>query len=762
MNYDILSCYHAMSKKDTEALERGHPKRYILPMTATQITTMTTYIAQVLFGQETPWKVEGRRPEDDVPAELVNNLLRWNAEQQSTYQLGYLWVQDALAINRGIFYNSWAPMFRPKMVPVMVEDPTDVDEMGRPKTYMRPTRTNKVVGHYCKLEIVSPYDFICDPALPIHRINDMRFCGHRTLIPVTELRKRSKLPIEDPQYVLPSAVEDLVAKAKKGIAQADAAVPSLPGVLPNPTEIRLSRTAYERTRALQPTGNIQADKNDTGNVECWELWVRLVPSENRIYTDDTPGTSNLSGGKASPTGAELNNDNGNPAMLNPPAGLPSVARPDQGFPNIVENNVARPTEGASRNTLEPGIAGGPPGTKAPDDNPAANQDFTQPGATEDEPVIFQILISGGDVLLSMNESTYEHGLYPYSVGEGRPNAHFQFSPSWIQMLKGLQDYIDFLKNRHQEALSRTVGNMFLYNPKFVDVTDFMNPDKEGLLITLKPDAEGQKISDIFQQIPIKDLTENFIEEAMGFIKYSQSVTAADEGMQGVMPGGEPASATQFAGTMQMGAGRLTSIARLLASQALVPQTRMFVSMFQQFMDETQMIRFKPSDPMKLPPELQDAASVALNKDAIAGEYDFPAHDGTLPGTDGRKVAAIAKMLEAAQAFPQCFTPQPGNINPKKLLLAGAKASGLQIENFIYDKAEIPPPPAGPPGIPGAPGVPPNTGPAPIPGSPPPSPAPVAPGIPQNPGPKPTLPALGPLSAPVLAPIAATQPRPGNQ
>ena len=733
-------------------------------MTATQITTMTTYIAQVLFGQETPWKVEGRRPEDDVPAELVNNLLRWNAEQQPTYLLGYLWVQDALAINRGIFYNSWSPIFRPEMVPIMVEDPNDLDESGKPRTYMRPTRRNKVIGNFAKMEIVSPYDFIADPALPIHRIQDMRFTGHRTIISVTELRRRAKLPIDHPSYVLPSAVEDLVAKAKKGIAQADAAVPSLPGVLPNPTEIRLSRTAYERTRALQPTGNIQADKNDTGNVECWELWVRLVPSENRIYSDETP-TPPLSGGKSSPTGAQLNNDDGQ-GYQNPAAGLASVARPDQGFPNIVESNVARPGRGpinTTRNSLEPGIAGGPPGTKARDNNPAANQDFTQPGATEDEPVIFQILISGGDVLLSMNESTYEHGLFPYSVAEGRPNAHFQFSLSWIQMLKGIQDYVDFLKNRHQEAVSRTLGNIFVYDPRCVDVTDFMNPDKEGLLITLKPEAEGKKLSEIFQQIPIKDLTEKFLEEAMQFIKFSQSVTAADEGMQGVMPGGEPASATQFAGTQQMGAGRLTSIARLMSSQALVPQTRMIVSMFQQFMDDAQMIRFKPSDVTSLPPELRDAASVSLDKNAIAGEYDFPPHDGTLPGTDGRKVAAISKLLEAAQGFPDAFSPQPGNLNPKKLLFLGAKAAGLHVENFLYDKNSLPP--AGPPGIPGAPalpgapGVPPANG-APA-GLPPVGPPGVPAGIPQNPGPKPTLPALGPLTAPVLTPISPGQPRPGS-
>jgi hypothetical protein len=60
--YDTIMCYAPLAKKDLQLLERGHPKRFIWPMTATQITTMTTYISQVLFGQDTPWKVEGRGP----------------------------------------------------------------------------------------------------------------------------------------------------------------------------------------------------------------------------------------------------------------------------------------------------------------------------------------------------------------------------------------------------------------------------------------------------------------------------------------------------------------------------------------------------------------------------------------------------------------------------------------------------------------------------------------------------------------------------
>ena len=728
--YDLLSCYSPMTKKDIEALERGHPKRYVLPVTATHITTMTTYVSQVLFGQETPWKVEGRRPEDDAPAEFLNQILRWNAEQMPTYTLGYLWCQDAIGLNRGVFYNSWAPIFKPELTQVQVNNPYDLDEDGNPRPIWRTQRRNKCVGGYNKMELVSPYDFVCDPTLPIIRLNEMRFCGHRVVIPVTELRRRSKLPVDHPAYVLPSAVDELVKKAKKGVAQADSAVPSLPGTLPNPTEIRLSRTAYERTKALQPTGQIQADKNDTGNVECWELWVRMVPSENKIYNDEdpvvnagAPGVGGDASPAATPTNPESSTPLGESAPLNDGGTLSAAA--------------------TSNPTVEEG----------------------------EDPVIFQILICGGDVLLSINESTYAHGLYPYSVAEGRPNAHFQFSPGWIQILKGAQDYIDWLKNRHQEALSRTIGNVFVYDPLCVDVSDFQNPDKEGLLVALKPESQGKSIKDVFQQVPLKDMTENFLEEAMQFVKFSESVTGAGAAMQGTIPGGEEPSATQFAGTQQMGAGRLTAVARLLSSQALVPQTQQFVSNFQQFLEEQQAVRFRPTDPLNIPPELRDAATVMVSRDVIQGEFEFIAHDGTLPGTNGQKVAAIARLLECAVAFPQVFTPGPGNIDPRRLILQGAKASGLNVENFTYtasDIASLAAAQGGPPGAPPVPGGP-QASPAPVgpPGAPPagmpglPTP-PVAVTPPQAPGPKPLVPGLAPIGPIGLPPIAAKQPRPTNR
>lgn len=630
--YDMMMCYAPLEKKDFEHLSKGHPKRFVLPVSATQITTMATYIAQVLFGQDVPHKVEARGPEDEIPAEYINQLLRWNAEQQQTYNLGYMWVQNALIANRAIFYNYWCPLYAYEIANEARENPYTQ------QPYYRTTRKAKVVGGYNKYDLISPYDWVCDPCLPLWRLQEGRFCGHRTTIQFNDLVRRSKLPSDHPNYVLPSAVEKL--KDKKKTKSTGAIISPQAGPPSTNTNSKVSYTAYERARNVSPTGGETANKEDIGPVECFEMWVRLVPSDHDIFEE----------------------------------------------------------------------------------------------GTGDEPVIFQFLIAGEDVVLSLTESTYAHGQFPYSVGEGRPNGLSQFSPSWMMMLKGLQDYVDWLKNRHQEALSRTVGNVFIYNPAKVDVDDFLNPEKEGLMIALKPEAGGDKISDVIHQVPIKDMTERFHEEMISFARMSENVTGANSYMQGQTEG--EASATEFAGTQQMSAGRMSSIARLLSVQGLVPQTQQIVSNFQQFLEMEQAVRFSPSE--STPESLLGVASLILKKDLIQGTFDFIPHDGTLPGTDGRKVAAISRLLEAAQAFPDVFAPAPGNLNPRRLIFAAAKAAGVSIENFKYRPQDIPAA-GGPPGL-----APTPTG---VTGAPP--------------GPKPAEPPAPEVGAPALPSAEPPAIRPGN-
>lgn len=577
--WDTLMCYAPLTKADLENLERNHPRRFILPMTTVQISTMTTFISQALFGEATPHKVEGRGPEDEVPAEHLNQLLRWNAEQQPTYLLGYLWIQDVLTFNRGIFYNSWSPIYKTRMEEVEVEDPEDVDEAtGQPKTYLRTQKTRVPAGGFCRTHLVSPYDFFCDPALPLWRMQSGRFAGHRTVISWHELKRRSELPVDHPEYVLPSAVKQLSERhsKKKSVANPIGKPPS--GSYSRP----LSRTAFERNRSTSPNVQQTANKDDPGMIECYETWIRLVPADNDLYDG------------------------------------------------------------------------------------------------QDE-VIFQSLLGNGDVLLSVGESTYEHDQLPYSVAEGRPNAYYQFSPSMVIMLKSLQDYVDYLKNRHQEALMRTVGNVFIARADKVNLADFLNPEKEGMVIPVLPEAGGDKLDDIIRQVPIQDMTKDFRNEIESFVTFSETVSGASQAMQGVADG--KGTATEFAGTQQMGAGRLTALARLISVEGLVPQCKQVVANFQQFLDAPMAMRFVPS--LGMPAAFAGISALTITRDIIQGEFDFIAHDGTLPGTDNKKVAAMTRALEGAAEFPQFFSPQPGNLDARAMLLALLKAAGVNVENFQF-------------------------------------------------------------------------------
>lgn len=588
--HDILMCYSPVTKADLENLERSHPRRFILPMTTTQIGTIATFVSQALFGESTPHKVEGRGPKDEVPAEHMNQLLRWNAEQQPTYLLGYLWVQDILTFNRGIFYNSWQPIYKSKVTQVPTPDPEQIGEDGQPVTYLRPKRERIEVGGFCKLHLVSPYDWFCDPALPLWRYQEGRMSGHRTLIPWVELKRRSTLPLDHPQYVLPSAVEELKTKHKSAMSSPVGKPPS--GSFSRP----LSRTAFERNRSTPPNVQQTADKNDPGLIECFETWLRLVPKDNDL-------------------------------------------------------------------------------------------------SEETDEVIYQTLLGNGDVVLSVNESTYEHDQYPYSVAECRPSGYYQFTPGMVITLKPLQDYIDYLKNRHQEALMRTVGNVFIARADKINLADFLNPEKEGLIIPVLPEADGDKLDDIIKQVQVNDLTKDFQKEMSNFISFAETVSGASTQMQGQTKGGDT-TATEFAGTQQMGAGRLTSLARLISVEGLVPQTKQFVAMFQQFFDGEMAIRFMPS--LGMPATFTGITGLQITRDVIQGEFDFIAHDGTLPGTDSRKVAAMTRALEAAAEFPMFFTPQPGNLDARAMLLALLKASGVNVENFQFNGSSLPPTPQGAP------------------------------------------------------------------
>jgi len=586
--HDLLNAWEQVERVDFDLRDRFAPNRFILPMTATHLWTMATWIAQALFGETTPHQVEGRGPEDEESAEIMNQLLRWNAEQQPTYFLGFLWILDSLTYNRGVLFDEWRPQYKTRVQMVDAINPFEVDEQGNPKVYQKPQKIREAVGGFNYMELVSSYNFIMDPMFPVWRFQDGRFAGHRTLMSWIELERRSQLPVESPEYVDKQTVE----RIKKAQDSANAGTP-LGQLTTNPmataTAHYRSRSYIERNRINSPTGITRADKHDGGVVEVHVLWVRIVPADYGISESDVP-------------------------------------------------------------------------------------------------TVFQILMANRKEILSLNEVTYEHDMFPYSIGEARSSGHYQSNQSWALMLKPIQDYVDYLKDRRHEALARTVGNVFIAKTDKVDLDDFLDPKKEGKIIPVYPDANSERLDDIIRQVPINDVTKGFYQDMDQFIGFAETVTAANSQMQGNADD-QTNSATAFAGNQQMASGRLISIARMMSTVGIIPQTKRFVKNFQQFMDDEIILKLK-GDHLNFPTTLRGDKHVTITRDTIQGDFDYIAHDGTLPGTDAKAVAAATRMLEAGMAMPQIFEPAPGNLDIRSIMLETARKAGLPVERFVFREGDV--------------------------------------------------------------------------
>ena len=615
-----------------DKLDRTATRNYSHPCGATQIDVLATAISQILFGGETNRRVEPRHGNDTVKADAVNELLAWNDQQNDSYIDGFLYIKDCIIFNRGIQYDYWQDTYENEKVAVEYEIPPEqeIDPITKkpiptdeePEKVTRWKTVKKKVGGFTKITNISPYDFICDPTIPISRFQECRYAGHRVILSWSELKRRSELPIDDYQYVIPAVVEKIKnQRARKGIT----------AITPNGSLMSTSRSFFERQRRGNPTPDTaltdKINTEDGGTVECFSIIIRCRPSVYEIYK-------------------------------------------------------------------------------------------------EEEEELIEFLLSGEMDLLSVNVMTNMHGEFPYTVGEARPNAHMQFSPSIALLLKPTQDQVDDLKWRHAEQIARS-GMMFLADATKCDIESVLQ-DTSRIRQAILRTEEGQGVSpeQIIYQIPITDTTANFPSEMQMWKGVMEETSGANPNLQGQT---EDPSQTlgQFQDVAQMAMGRVSTIARNLSVRSLVRQTRRIVMNFQQWMPDVVALRIIGNN-QRYEPTQQNPKFMNIRRDPMGEEeslaeqhrhdmenqrrisvgeipqaqpprigdpdiqlmFDVSPHDGSLAGTDSRAVAAASRLIEASgnPAFQAAFdNTVAGNMDAKALLFWTARKSGLPAENFIISK-----------------------------------------------------------------------------
>lgn len=306
---DLVDLYAPVEDpKAFPLVDRNSPLNFRHPFTLTECMTLTTFLAQILFGGEQARSVEAQNPVDDAAAESINALLAWNDAKNGIYLQGWLWIWSAVVYNRGIWFERAGQECEVTFedvqeVDVLADEEHALDKDGNPRfkrngdpVMQRPKRTRKrklrtYSGYFNALDLVSPYDFVCDPTYPFTRFQEGRFAGHRVLIPWNELKRRSELDPSDDQYVLPAVVAKI--KTQKGSTVTPGA---LGGVVSS--ALNQTRTFYDRQLRVANAAGIgglgaglipgsdAVNKDDGGNVECFNLTIRVKPKNIGLYKDD--------------------------------------------------------------------------------------------------------------------------------------------------------------------------------------------------------------------------------------------------------------------------------------------------------------------------------------------------------------------------------------------------------------------------------------------------------------------------------------------
>jgi hypothetical protein len=217
-----------------------------------------------------------------------------------------------------------------------------------------------------------------------------------------------------------------------------------------------------------------------------------------------------------------------------------------------------------------------------------------------------------------------HGKFPFHVLEMEPEAYAFTSRSMLEIVKPLQNAMDWLFNAHMYNVRKVLNDQIIVDPSRVVMGDLLDPMPGGV-IRLKPAAYGSDIKSIISQLNVVDITRSHINDMQVVNEFGQRAIGVTDQIMGMFQQGGRRSASEARISSTFGINRQKTNAEFMSALGFSPLAQMLVQHSQQYYDAE--MQFKIAGDLML-----DAGNGLINVDpsAIAGSYDFVPVDGTLP------------------------------------------------------------------------------------------------------------------------------------
>lgn len=278
----------------------------------------------------------------------------------------------------------------------------------------------------------------------------------------------------------------------------------------------------------------------------------------------------------------------------------------------------------------------------------------------EKPERWLFTIGNKSVIMRAERLEADHGLHPVAVIEPNALGEAFGSISTVDVVGPVQDHISWLINSHMQNVRGVINNRLVVNPHYIEMSDLRkdptdpNAD-DSFIVRMKQSAFGSAPKDGIFQLAVQDVTQNNIKNIDMLIRMGHMFAGINDNLMGLQDSSGRKTATEVRVAGEAGASRLAAKARVCSAQGLSDLPMMMGINLQQRLNVEFYQKVLGSSGAEAP--------FITGPDAIAGDFNYPINDGTLPldralllGVWKEILLAVAQDQELRQTYslPKIF------------------------------------------------------------------------------------------------------------
>lgn len=320
--------------------------------------------------------------------------------------------------------------------------------------------------------------------------------------------------------------------------------------------------------------------------------------------------------------------------------------------------------------------------------------------------IWILTVSADGTLIQTEPLNRKHGSFTYTVATPFPFEKTTYPPTLAEMIRPLQDEINFRVNTNRISMKRAAFGWWLYDGKVINV-DKLQPNEFVKFIDMRLKANSVSPDEILHQVPYVDQSTQVLKLIPDFLQWMQRATGITDITQGIpVPGRRTKAEVQ--GLQQFSTSRLQVMNAVMDSVALADEAYQRVLNMQQFKTDMEWVRIGGKEyedvlaqvaeqhPDRVKTVRMGGETVSFLKMApedMAGNFDYPVLNPVFAAQTPEKVALFTEMFQATMQNIKGLAEAGIQVDVQGMMNRIARMSGIMDFESFFSQAQ------GAPGLP---------------------------------------------------------------